>query len=293
MHPRLLSTLVLIDPVVHTLPHSPENPGGLNYTRMSTFRRDIWPSRAAAAASFLKSPFYSSWDPRVFSLWTEFGLRDLPTAIYPSSPSNPDSATPGHSEPESPETPVTLTTPKHQEVFTYSRPNFTPLNPVTGLPAYSRATHPDLADSLAPELTHPFYRPESTSTFRNLPHLRPSTFFIFGSTSDVSPPEWREAAMQTTGVGVDGSGGTKERRVEHVVLEGVGHLVPMIAPDLCAAEAADWLSVEVKRWWEEEERWKRGWLGRTKKERMVVSEEWKRRIGGDPRGEKRKEKEKL
>lgn len=286
MHPRLLSTLVLIEPIIRI---DPQPAGGADWTRASTFRRDIWPSRSIAAASFDKSPFYSDWDPRVRTLWNEFGLRDLPTAIYPSATSSANNSNSNQSDSQSSETPVTLTTPKHQEVFSFLRPNFAPVkvDPDTGRPIFDRSTHPDLDFDLDPETTHPFYRPESTSTFHNLPFLRPSALYIFGGTSEVTPAAWRASAMETTGVGVGGSGGVKEGRVKDVVAEGVGHLVPMIAPAICAEKTGDWLEVEMRRWSEEEERWKRGWLGRTKRERMVVSEEWKRRVGGDPREEKR------
>jgi len=180
------------------------------------------------------------------------------------------------------ETPVTLSTPKHQEVFHFLRPNFTPLDPLTGLPVFSRATHPDLDTAVDREHTHPFYRPEPNATLRNLPHLRPSTLYIFGGTSDLSPPDWRREKMETTGVGVGGSGGAKEGRVKGVVLEDVGHLIPMLVPGLCAEKAVEWLEVEVARWTEEEEKWKRGWLGKTKRERQMVTKEWERRVGWRP-----------
>ena len=56
MHPRLFTTLVLLDPVIQSqsVVAPPSEP---NVARASTFRRDLWPSRAAAAASFAKSPF--------------------------------------------------------------------------------------------------------------------------------------------------------------------------------------------------------------------------------------------
>lgn len=96
--------------------------------------------------------------------------------------------------------------------------------------------------------------------------------------------------MELTGIGVGGSGGAEEGRVKDVMLEGVGHLIPMIVPAMCAEKACDWLDAEAGRWWEEEERWKRGWLGKTRQERTMIGEEWKERIGGDPRLDRRSEK---
>ena len=262
---------------------------------MSTFRRDIWESRSAAIASSSTKGFYSSWDPRVFKLWNYYGLRDLPTAIFPS----PVVATPkDSSEPQqssaATDRPVTLTTPRHQEVFTYLRPNFNPLDPRTGELTVSRATHPDLDTNLPNELIYPFYRPEPTMTFRNLPHVRPGVLYIFGGASTVSRPEWIEDKLETTGIGVGGSGGAKEGRVKGVTLPGVGHLVPMEVPCLCAEEVADWLGKEVERWKKQEDKWKEEWEAKPRIERQTVSEEWKRMIGGDPRhGTRGKKKEKL
>ena len=77
----------------------------------STHRRDLWPSRAEAAAKYKSNKFYQSWDPRVLDLWIQHGLRQLPTEIHPAT------AGPGD-DPR-----VTLTTSKHQELFTFLRPD--------------------------------------------------------------------------------------------------------------------------------------------------------------------------
>jgi pimeloyl-ACP methyl ester carboxylesterase len=51
IHPRLLSTVVLLDPVIQKHASSAEGP---NVAQQSTFRRDLWPSRADAEAAFRK-----------------------------------------------------------------------------------------------------------------------------------------------------------------------------------------------------------------------------------------------
>lgn len=67
-----------------------------------------------------------------------------------------------------------------------------------------------------------------------------------------------------------------------MVLEGVGHLVPMEAVGECASAASEWLVVEIQRWRREEEEFRKAWSQYGKRERVVVSEEWKERMGGNP-----------
>ena len=116
MHPRLFASLVLIDPVIEQ--DSSVNPDigkkptiDFGVATASTHRRDIWPSRKEAAEAFAKSKFYQKWDQRVLDLWLEFGLRDIPTALYPKRVKGD-------------ERPVTLTTTKLQVVWTFLRPNY-------------------------------------------------------------------------------------------------------------------------------------------------------------------------
>ena len=234
---------------------------------MSTFRRDIWPSRAAAAASFKKNEFYKLWDDRVMDRWIEFGLRDLPTEVYPKSPFS-----------NSTETPVTLTTSKHQEVFHFLRPNFNNLD-ADGKSVLNRPTHPDISEH------HPdsFYRPEMSSIFQTLPNLRPGALYIFGGRSEISLPRLRQQKIETTGTGIGGSGGAKNGRVKEVLLDDIGHLIPMEAVNGCAQAAAEWLAPEIQRWRAEEAEFERAWGQKSRSEKVMISEEWKKRIGGDPR----------
>lgn len=229
-----------------------------NVATASTFRRDLWPSRAAAAASFAKSAYYQRWDPRVLQLWIRYGLRDLPTAVYPDPVEDGGDAS------------VTLTTSKHQEVWTFLRPHY---------PAPNRRTHPDADYSLVKADT-PFYRSELASTFRRLPALRPSVLYIFGAESNLSQPEDRAPKVELTGTGVGGSGGQAEGRVGEVVLEGVGHLVPMEVVGDSAERSAEWLGKEVARWVEEEEEWRVRRRKREKRDDVVVDSEWVRWMGG-------------
>ena len=287
LHPRLLTTLVLIDPVFQLSPVAPAKAGAANYARLSTFRRDIWPSRSVATKSFAKSPYYKEWDPRVLALWNQHALRELPTTIYPDpSTREADSMRRHEGENQLPDPPVTLTTTKHQEVFTFLRPNF----PTPGQPVINHITHPDLDPAIPAEYTYPFYRPESASTFRLLPDLRSSVLYIFGGSSEVSPPQWCEEKLESTGIGVGGSGGVKMGMVKSVTLQGIGHLIPMIVPKVCAQRALEWLAPELQRWRDEDERWTREWQAAGRRDRRILSEAYKEMIGGNPRVKSRSEK---
>jgi pimeloyl-ACP methyl ester carboxylesterase len=258
MHPRLLETLVLIDPV---FAQYPSQKGNFGPAAASAVRRDRWPSRKAAIESFSRSKFYQAWDPRVLALWVKYGLRELPTKLYPDAQPSPAATgaavtteptiTPNVTENFS-EKEVTLTTTKHQEVFTFMRPNL-PLEPDS---APLALTHPDIPPS-GP--ISPFYRPEPTITFHNLPFLRPSVFYIFGEHSDLSAPQYRSEKMATTGTGTGGSGGVKAGRVVDVMIKGTGHLIPMEKVEETGAQAAGWIGKEMKRWRENEELVAKAW----------------------------------
>lgn len=267
MHPRLLSSVVLIDPPIMPA-FSSEGFGPHLFAQMSAFRHDLWPSRAEAAASFKKNRFYQSWDERVFDRWIEYGLRDLPTALYPE-----------YKHRQGPkDNPVTLTTTKHQEVFSFIRPK--PNFEGGGNLAVNRQTHPDLEDASP----FPFYRPESEIMFHNLAHVRPAVLFIFGGKSPLSNPEARDLKMKLTGTGSGGNGGAAKGRVQQVLFEHVGHLIPLEAVDECAQSAADFLALEVQRWLKEEAEFKKAWESRGTKERTTLTKEWEMHLGGDRKG---------
>lgn len=279
MHPRLLHTLVLLDPVVQR--HATQLDGLKpqesrrvipQTTQLSTHRRDIWPSRKAAADGFKRSPFYQAWDARVLDRWVKYGLRDLPTAIHPLNEGIPDPSNP----------PVTLRTPLHQEVATFSRPNYHHI-PGSGAPV-NRLTHPDL-DADHPD-SYPFYRSEPAQIFAQLPHLRPSVLYIFGGKSDMCPPAMRADKLANTGTGLGGSGGVAAGRVREVFLEDFGHLLAQEAVNECADAAVTWLVPELQRWGDEEEGFRRAWGRKSKIEKMTIDAEWLAHVPTPPRRKK-------
>ena len=242
-----------------TPPSAGPNPGML-----STYRKDVWPSREVAADEFRGSKFYQKWDPRVLDRWIKYGLRDLPTPIHPSTTPNEEKR-------------VTLATTKHQEVFTFVRPNFLGYGPDK---APDRRTHADLNPSLSS--IYPFYRADSPLTFFRLPELRPSVLYIFGGKSDLSHPKDCQAKMNTTGVGVGGSGGAVAGRVKSITLGDVGHLMPMEAVGRTAAAAAEWLDSEMRAWKKEEEEFRKMWSAKPIQEKRMIDDRWKEMMGPLP-----------
>jgi len=293
LHPRLFETLILIDPVIQGVLSVS---GNIGPAAASSRRRDRWPSREEAAKSMLRSKFYQAWDKRVFDRWIQYGLRDLPTALYPSS-----SATPGPlpaavtADPSTTPTPprpteVTLKTTKHQEVMTFLRPNFAFRPGIDTEPAsaeYSednptainRRTHPDLVPSSVPQT--PFYRGESMLVFRLLPYIRPSVLYVFGSLSFLTiDPANIAAKMEMTGSGPSGSGGAKEGRVTNIMVQDAGHLIPMEKVEESAMHIASWVGKEMQRFRDSERRTEAEWEGKKGVERSVITDRFVKELGG-------------
>jgi hypothetical protein len=292
MHPRLLSTLIFIEPVMAI-----EHPPGPSIALPSTFRSDLWPSREAAEKSFRESSFFKNWDPETLHLYIKYGLRPLPTALYPSisqasETSNHTQRTsqdimhhqaPPNSRPTT-TTPITLATSKHQAAWTTLRSNFHP---------YPSPLDPLLNTDLHPSpLSHfTFHRPCAITAFLALPTLRPSVLYIFGSESNTSTPSSIAEKMRTTGTGMGGSGGLRGRKVEGWVLRGRGHFLVMErgGGEVVAEKCAEWMGRmgreerEVDGWW-------RGYeSGRSEGgEGWRVSEEWEREVRG--RADKKRER---
>lgn len=258
IHPRLLDALVSIDPVIQTA-----NPS-MAYAPASTYRRDVWSSREEAAEKFKASKFYQRWDPRVLERWIEYGLRELPTEQYaPEDKSD-------FEDEQSKGTPVTLATTKAQEVYMFLRPAY---REERLLFAKSRAeeAHPDDIDDL------PMYRPEPAIVFRDLERLSCDALYIFGEASDLSSLEARTKKINTTGVGIGGSGGRAEGKVEEVVLK-CGHLVPMEQTKECAVAVADYITRELKKYEDMAAKREAVWSKLTRVEKVQINDKWRSHI---------------
>lgn len=255
LHPRLFSSLVLLDPVISKF--AKRGPSyGFMPMKQSAYRRDVWPSRKEAAEGFRKNKFYQTWDKRCLDVLIRDGLRPVAE---------------GKSEE------VTLTTTKHMECFTYYRPK----KQIGGSSELELPT-PDLPpDQADPQF--PFYRAEGTMTTHFLPHLRPGVLWVFGAKSDVCPPESREEKLELTGTGWNGSGGAKAGRVEVVTVDGFGHLVPMEATTRCAEEAAEFIAKDLEKVWrKEDEEFRKVWKGVEGTEKRVLSKEFLELMGPPP-----------
>ncbi|KAI1337002.1 prolyl aminopeptidase-like protein [Xylariaceae sp. FL0016] len=279
LHPRLFSTLVLLDPVIVKFSLARVGPGN-SPTRGSTFRRETWPNRSEAAAAFRRSPFYSAWDPRVLDAWVTHALRDTPTPLFPDTSAGD----------------VTLSTTKHQEVFTFFRPLWPHVRPDGSVDKDAQAGAPDfdvdqaaLVDPINP---FPFYRGEGPSVLRHLPEVRPSVLWVFGGTSDLSTPELRQIKMSTTGIGQGGSGGAAAGRVAEIVMEGMGHLFPMEVPAQVAKHLGSWVGTEMVRWRQQEAEYV-AWTRKPMHEKNTLSQEFVDKvtssIGGAPRSKAKKD----
>ncbi|KAB8349600.1 hypothetical protein FH972_023624 [Carpinus fangiana] len=268
LHPRLLTSVIMLDPVIQD---KSSVSGNYNPAYSSSFRRDLWPSREAARKAFAKSPFYQKWDPRAFDLWIEHGLRELPTAIYPEGTVVPASKPKASPAPPPPtpisstaatlasnplsaavvpvvgkDVPVTLTTPKHQEVFSFLRSKHPAANqPITAF-SPTRASHPDIPPVMVGDV--PFYLAAVVLTFDQIPHLRPSCLYVIGGDSTLIPPEDVDRRTTITGTGVGGSryapaspSDAVGDPVKQVVVKGGGHFFPFELPAVAAAEIGAWL----------------------------------------------------
>lgn len=156
MHPRLLTSLVLIEPWI-----TPKVSGtGSLLAKASTFRRDVWASREEAEEAIRGSPFYGKLDERALARMCRYSLRPTPTLLYPDR--DTDS--------------VTLTTPKHQEAFTMYRPNRQSVGVDGDASLEERVSHPDVDAETKPMA--PFYNPWRAKAVRGLP-LRAAIFALY------------------------------------------------------------------------------------------------------------------
>ncbi|KAK6379539.1 hypothetical protein LTS17_006457 [Exophiala oligosperma] len=290
-HPRLFTTLVLIDPVIQ--PRLVETKKGTVDARplqFAIFRKRTWPTREAAAAELDRSPFHRSWDPRVLERWIKYGLREVPvntisTATSSSSFEEPPTASSKAvdtitttEKSKAAETVVVLTTPPSQEAYAFMRPNFDGVGVHGEL--VNHETHPDLD----PRWKHiyPFYAPAVTRTFERLGELRPPALYVFASDSSISDAGINAEKLAATGTAVGGSGGVAAGRVEGVTFDGVGHLVPMEAPGRTADVVADWLDRQLRIWEREERDFKAMWHAKSKEQKQNVDRRWLDMVGGAP-----------
>lgn len=199
MHPQLFQSLILVEPVIQEA-----IPAGPNAALITSLRTDRWESLDSAKMHFMKNKFYKSWDRRALQKYLEYGLRRLPTALYPED---------GRSGA------VTLTTTKAQEAWSYLRSTFAPRTLNGQLSEEERRMTADYTSDQAKYL---FHRAEARSAFYLLPLLQPSVKWIFGSRSYINRPAECESKIQRTGKDARGSGGVTAEFIDRG-----GHLVAL------------------------------------------------------------------
>lgn len=254
LHPRLFSTLLLVDPIIKPRPA----PAGehMIVAYWSTFKRDTWPSQKEAEKAIRKNPVFRNWDPRVVELYVKYGLKTVKAG---------DEA-------------ITLTTSKHQEVWSIARPAY-PSDSDESLTGWAptRASHPDILPGTTGNPYNkpvPFYRPESSIVFSQLPSLRPPVLFITPTTSTVANPAVRAETLGWIGRGQGGNGGLDDGAVKEVVIDDSDHFVAFSKPGEVASVASDWLELQMKRRQEEAKEWE-NWAKLPLSKKQMVDTHWK------------------
>ncbi|KAJ8066136.1 hypothetical protein OCU04_005227 [Sclerotinia nivalis] len=83
----------------------------MNVARSSSYRPDFGHSFSAASAALRRNNSLAGLDPQALDKFLKYGVRRIPTALHPISETTKEGA-------------YTLTTTKHQEVWSFLRPNF-------------------------------------------------------------------------------------------------------------------------------------------------------------------------
>ncbi|OQE39947.1 hypothetical protein PENCOP_c006G08443 [Penicillium coprophilum] len=261
MHPRLFTSLVLIEP---SLTNSVLVSG--MYALYALRRQDSWPSKSTAIKS--AASMCQGWDSRVVERWNEHEYRSLPATIDPHTAV----------ETESTDGPVTSTSSKYQEAMLLVRPNFKnhtsrALADSTKTPTYDPLAYPDIINPPDPSI--PFYRSEGPIAMKMLKHIRPSVFYLYSEESPMATTEARTQILERTGAGIGGSGGVKHSQVKMAVLPDCGHMVPFEKTTETAALIGSWISQSVQRWQRDELRVRQKWSNQSATEALAAPAKWK------------------
>ena len=225
-HQRLLAGMVLIEPYLGTgrghQAYGTDRPTKHSQHRISLLarRRDTWTSREEAAAKLRATPYYAAFDARVFERVVKYDLRDMPTQQHPHA--------------------VTLTTPKAQEVYLFSRPD-------PPFPGYEAA--PDYKTRPEDTISVPgFYRGEAKHLKRIMPQLLPPILFLWGTESDIGNSAYPQTVIDQTGIGDEGNGGVASGQVQSKYVKGAYHAIHLEKPAKVAEEIGDWLKNGLENW---------------------------------------------
>ena len=232
MHPRLFAGMVFLEPTFATTPivmkkaRAQRMPDRSHRGVAMAKRQDIWPSLTAARERLRASPYYGSFDARVFERVMKHDFRPA-SAERCAEISSSDA--------------VTLVTPKAMEVGTMMRLD----PPIDGFPE-----EPDLhnrPDDIDTTIVQGFYRGEVVKMYEDLPCILPSTFLVWASKS-LAGSNYAQDITNRIGTGYGGNGGITTGRVKSVDIPNVGHPLPLEKPGAVAEACSEWLHREVVAW---------------------------------------------
>ena len=231
MHPRLFACMVFLEPTFATGPNiwkkDRDNRADRFHRGVAMAKRqDIWPSLAAARERLRATPYYGSFDARVFERVMKYDLR-------PASAER--CAEVGSSDA------VTLATPKAMEVATMMRAD----PPIDGYPEESDLRNrPDDIDTT---MVQGFYRGEVVKMYEGLSCILPSTLLVWASKS-LAGSGYAKDTTNRIGIGYGGNGGVATGRVKSVDILDVGHPLPLEKPGVVAEVVSEWLQHEIVNW---------------------------------------------
>lgn len=97
---------------------------------------------------------------------------------------------------------------------------------------------------------------------------------MFAGKSGMSHPIALAHKLEITDIGVGGSGGVAEGKVQHTCFEASGHLIPLEMPGKCADEVVQWLGTELRRWMEDEDAFRANCDVIPRGHKLTVDERW-------------------
>jgi pimeloyl-ACP methyl ester carboxylesterase len=276
MHPRLLSALALLEPMIQR--ESPTGKSGPMFARGSSRKPDIWKSRREAETVLRASPWLRAWDRRAIEKYLRYGLRSLPTALHPMVPGASDSS-------------VTLTTTKAQEAWTFLRMNVSPETDRSD--PTNRFTSPDLNHGAGEEdCNNPSWIMTAAApgmAFELLPYLRPPVLYVFGENSQINSAERRQDKLNRTGIGLGGSGGARLGRVKAANVAHSSHMMPMEKINETARLLAGWMETANAEFKQEQEFYRTYDSGKSTQDQTNLSQRWMQMMN-EPAGAKRPKK---
>ncbi|KAJ5360335.1 hypothetical protein N7517_009526 [Penicillium concentricum] len=279
IHPRLFTSLVLIEPALTRKISNIQH-----FALLSIKRRDTWASKSEAIKSATRS--FAQWDSRVLKRWNEHGYRSSQTTIYPQT----------GGETKHTDGPVTSTSSKYQEAMLYIRPNFmghttSALADPTKAPMHDPLVYPDIIDP--PHPSNPFYRSESHIALSMLNHIRPPVFYLFSEKNSVSTSEERGQILGRTGAGIGGSGGVKHSQVKTTIVLDCGHMVPLEKVTETASLIGTWIGQSVQGWNNDELRVQRKWTDQSTREVLTAPAKWRPKLEKGIKSEAQKKRPKI